>query len=189
MESEETIEEAREAAELEGLLSRVGTGDKEALGELYIRTHAAVYALALSVLGNTHEAEEICHDAFLRVWDCAAGYRAKGSPMAWLMTVTRNLCLTQLRRKKRRAELTAEEWDAIPDRDRGLEAEDRALLQWALGSLGGDSRQIVLLHAAAGLKHREIAKLLGLPLNTVLSKYSRAIAKLRAGFERGEDDI
>ena len=175
-----------EAAELDRLLSNIGTGDKEALGELYTRTHAAVYALALSVMANAHDAEEICHDAYLRIWDYASSYKAKGSPMAWIMAVTRNLCLMELRRKKRRKDMSEDEWNAIPADSRGLDAEDRALLQWALGSLDGPSRQIVLLHAVAGLKHREIAKLLGLPQNTVLSKYSRAIAKMRAGLEKGE---
>ncbi len=174
------------AVELERLLLNVGTGDKDSFGELYTRTHAAVYALALSILANAHDAEEAAHDAYLRVWDYAASYKAKGSPMAWLMAVTRNLCLMELRRKKRQKELSEDEWNAIPAEDRGLGAEERALLQWALGSLDPASRQIVLLHAVAGLKHREIAKLLSLPQNTVLSKYSRAISKMRAGLEKGE---
>lgn len=172
------------AAMLERLLRDIGTGDRAALGELYTRTHAAVYALALSILGSAQDAEELTHDAYLRIWDYASGYRAKGSPMGWIMAVTRNLCLMELRRRKRRADLTEDEWNAIPAEDRGLTSDDRALLQWALGSLDPASRQIVLLHAVAGLKHKEIAKLLGIPQNTVLSKYSRALAKLRAGLEK-----
>ena len=174
------------AATLERLLRDIGTGDREALGELYRLTHAAVYALALSVLGSAQDAEEATHDAFLRIWDYAGSYKAKGSPMAWIMAVTRNLCLMELRRKKRQKDISDDEWNAIPSENRGLNTEDRALLQWALGSLDPASRQIVLLHAVAGLKHREIAKLLSLPQNTVLSKYSRAIGKMRAGLEKGE---
>ena len=174
------------AAMLERLLRDIGTGDRDALGELYTLTHAAVYALALSILASAHDAEEATHDAFLRIWDYAGSYKAKGSPVAWIMAVTRNLCLMELRRKKRQKDLSEDEWNAIPAEDRGLNSEDRALLQWALGSLDPASRQIVILHAVAGMKHKEIAKLLGLPQNTVLSKYSRAIGKMRAGLEKGE---
>lgn len=64
--------------------------------------------------------------------------------------------------------------------------EDRAVLEAALNILSDQERQIVVLHAAAGLKHREIAKLLELPLPTVLSKYRRALSKLKTKLE-GDD--
>ena len=147
---------------------------------------ARVYGLALSITGSAQEAEELCHDAFLRIWDYAGSYRAKGSPMAWTLAITRNLCLMELRRRKRRTDLTDEEWNAIPADAPGVSAEDRAVLQRALSVLEGTERQIVLLHSVSGLKHREIAKLIDMPLNTVLSKYRRAIAKLRAMMEEGE---
>ena len=56
---------------------------------------------------------------------------------------------------------------------------DRLVLEAALKALGEEERQVVLLHAASGLKHREIARDLGLPLSTVLSRYSRALKKLQ----------
>ena len=138
--------EAR-AAMLERLLRDIGTGERDELGALYTLTHAAVYALALSILASAHDAEEATHDAFLRIWDYAGSYKAKGSPVGWIMAVTRNLCLMELRRKKRQKDLSEDEWNAIPAEDRGLNSEDRALLQWALGSLDPASRQIVILHA------------------------------------------
>ena len=68
----------------------------------------------------------------------------------------------------------------------GVHPEDRALLEQALGTLEEQARRIVLLHAVTGLKHREIAQLLELPLATVLSKYHRALKKLKAQLE-GDD--
>ena len=171
-----------DSQELERLIQSTARGDTAALSELYRRTRGAVYALALSMTGSAFEAEELCHDAYLRVWDCAGSYRPKGSPMAWILTVTKNLCLMSLRRRRRRGELSEEEWDAIPASS-DVSAEDRAALQDALAALEPQSRQIVLLHAVSGLKHREIGKLLGLPLGTVLSKYKRAIEKLKTILE------
>ena len=172
--------------QLERLLSGVAAGDRGALEQLYCRTRTAVYGLALSYLKNTHDAQDVTQDVYVQVWDCAEQYRPTGSPMGWLLTVCRSLCLIRLRREERRVALSEEEWDAIPAQECGLDADERALLQHALASLGDEERRIVLLHAVTGLKHREIAALLELPLPTVLSKYHRALKKMRSCLE-GDD--
>jgi RNA polymerase sigma factor (sigma-70 family) len=93
----------------------------------------------------------------------------------------------RLRREERHAALSEEEeWDAIPAQECGLNADERTLLQGALASLADEERRIVLLHAVTGMKHREIAALLELPLPTVLSKYHRALKKMRI-FLEGDD--
>ena len=174
---------AEERRELQRLLIRVAGGDRDTLAELYQRTRAAVYGLALSYLKNAHDAQDLTQDVYVQVWDCAAQYHSTGSPMGWLLTVCRNLCLMRLRREERHAALSEEEWDAIPAQECGLNADERTLLQQALASLADEERRIVLLHAVTGMKHREIAALLELPLPTVLSKYHRALKKMRIFLE------
>lgn len=174
---------ALDRSALERLLAGVAAGEQEALAELYHRTRAAVYGMALSYLHNAHDAQDLTQDVFVRVWDCGAQYRPTGSPMGWLLTVCRNLCLMRLRHTERHAVLSEAEWDAIPQQETGLTTEERTLLQHVLSRLGEEERRIVLLHAVTGLKHREIAALLELPLPTVLSKYHRAIRKMRADLE------
>jgi len=177
---------AEDRYELQRLLLRVAGGEREALAELYRRTRSAVYGLALSYLKNAHDAQDLTQDVYVQAWDCAEQYRPTGSPMGWLLAVCRNLCLMRLRREERHAALSEEEWDAIPAQECGLDADERTLLQQALASLAGEERRIVLLHAVTGMKHREIAALLELPLPTVLSKYHRALKKMRAYLE-GDD--
>ena len=172
--------------ELQRLLIHIAGGEREALAELYQCTRAAGYGLALSYLKNAQDAQDLTQDVYVQVWDCAAQYRPTGSPMGWLLAVCRNLCLMRLRREERHAAISEEEWDAIPARECGLDADERALLQDALASLADEERRIVLLHAVTGLKHREIAALLELPLPTVLSKYHRALKKMRS-FLEGDD--
>ena len=172
--------------ELQQLLIRIAGGEREALAELYRRTRSAVYGLALSYLKNAHDAQDLTQDVYVQVWDRAGQYRPTGSPMGWLLTVCRNLCLMCLRREERRTALSEEEWDTIPAQECGLDADERALLQQALAGLADEERRIVLLHAVTGMKHREIAALLELPLATVLSKYHRALKKMRAYLE-GDD--
>lgn len=98
--------------------------------------------------------------------------------MAWILTITRNLAYQRLRRAKR--ETAAE--DIPEEADHAIlseETENKMILETALKTLGEEERQIVMLHAVSGLKHREIAALLGLGLPTTLSRYHRALAKLQ----------
>lgn len=177
------VEERRE---LDGLLFRVAAGDREALAALYRRTRTAVYGLALTYVKNAYDAQDVTQDTFVRVWDSAQQYRSQGSPMGWLLTVARNLALMKLRQGARQVALDEEEWAAIPEDSPNVSLEDRQVLQTALAALGDQERQVVLLHAVTGLKHREIAALLELPLATVLSKYHRALRKLRVQLEGDE---
>ena len=170
-------------AELERLIGAVADGNTEAFAELYRRTKGAVYALALSVLRSPQDAEDVMQDTFLSLQAGAGSYRAQGTPMAWIMTVCRNHSLKRLQTRKH--EPLPEEWEL--SEARGLSQEERVLLRQLLSSLGEAERQIVALHAAAGFKHREIAAMLGLPLATVLSKYHRAMKKLRKQLEQEDD--
>ena len=173
-------------AALEDCIARIAGGDKDALADLYSRTRPAVYGFALSIVKNAHDAEDILHDACLQVWNAAGGYRRQGKPMAWLLTVARNLALMRLRERGKTQELTDEEWSALPARAPDVTTEDRHVLRAALSLLSEQERQVVMLHAVTGLKHREIAQLLELPLATVLSKYRRALKKLNLLLE-GDD--
>lgn len=172
--------------QLEGLMAGLAAGDRESLAQLYHRTRAAVYGLALSILGSGHDAEDVTQDTYVAAWEKCHLYRPQGTPMAWLLTITRNLARMKLRDRGRTQDLGEEQWHAIPAQSPSVTPEDRAVLEAALSILSDQERQIVMLHAAAGLKHREIAKLLELPLPTVLSKYRRALSKLKNKLE-GDD--
>ena len=173
-------------SELEELLLGVAAGDREALSGFYARTRTAVYGLALSYLRSGHDAEDVTQDTYIRVWNSAEGYRPQGKPMAWLLTITKNLSLMRLRERDKVVELPQEDWNTLAIDSPAVTAEDRQVLTAALTALTDQERRIVLLHAVTGLKHREIAQILELPLATVLSKYHRALKKLRNRLEGDE---
>lgn len=182
-------QEARAAnpnGELEALISDIAAGSREDLAELYRRTRAAVYGLALSYLKNGAEAEDVAQDTFVKVWAAAPSYRPQGKPMAWLLTIARNLALGRLRTAARIQDLSEAQWSAFSIESDSLTADDRTVLAAALGRLSDEERHIVVLHAVCGLKHREIAQFLGLALPTVLSKYHRSLKKLKTILE-GDD--
>lgn len=162
----------------EGLLSRVGQGEGEALEALYRQTVRAVYALALSILRNPEDAKDVSQEVYLRVRAAAHLYVPQGKPLAWLFTITRNLC-RDAQREKGRTEASPEGLEDDLRFSYVADPTDRLVLEAALQTLGEEERQVVLLHAVSGMKHREIAKDLGLPISTVLSRYSRSLKKLQ----------
>ncbi|MCI9105802.1 MAG: RNA polymerase sigma factor [Lachnospiraceae bacterium] len=166
----------------EELLNRVGIGDSEAFRQLYHNTDRTVYSFILSILKNPQDAEEVMQETYLKIWTSAASYHSQGKPLAWIFTIARNLCYMKFRDQKRQADMGLDELNGEETGEVCLPLEnlaDAMVLRSALEVLKEDERQIVLLHASAGLKHREIAADLQMPLATVLSKYNRAIKKLK----------
>ena len=116
-------------AALEDCIARIAGGDKDALADLYSRTRPAVYGFALSIVKNAHDAEDILHDACLQVWNAAGGYRRQGKPMAWVLTITRNLAISRLREHGRTEPLVQEDWqDRLADNP-AVTHEDRMMLE------------------------------------------------------------
>lgn len=161
---------------IENLMAKLAEGDAASMGPIYDMTRTSVYAYALSMLKNTFDAEDVLHDCYLRLFAGAGGYVPQGRPMAYIMRIARNLCIDRLNERKLRADLPDEAWESLLKTEENPQSLPVAE---SLARLSDDERQIVLLHAVAGFRHRETAKLMGLPLSTVLSKYSRAIKKLR----------
>lgn len=165
----------------EDLLMRVGKGDQEAFRQLYQNTDRSMYSFILSIVKNPQDAEEIMQEAYLKVWTSAAGYKSQGKPLAWMFTIARNLCYMKFREQKHDSDITLDDLngeetgEVCPEIE---QAADKMVLMAALNILKEDERELVLLHATAGMKHREIAAALGIPLATALSKYNRAMKKM-----------
>lgn len=165
----------------ENLFDRIAQNDMNAFEELYRLTDKTVYAFVLSILKNPYDAQDIMQDTYVKIRSAAHLYKKQGKPLAWIFTIARNLCLMKLRTAKRTTDTSI---DDIEDSSffatsGDSHAEDRIVLNAALSILAQEEREIVILHAVSGLKHHEIAKSLGMPLSTVLSKYNRALKKLK----------
>lgn len=166
----------------EKLLVSAGRGDKESFRKLYENTYRRVYGYVLSIVKVPGDAEEILQETYVRVWVSCPNYKPQGKPLAWIFTIAKNECRMMFRDRRHDADVDindlpeGEVVDYCPQLEN---AADREALNAALNLLGEDERSIVLLHASQGMKHREIADAMGLPLSTVLSKYSRAMKKLQ----------
>lgn len=174
-------------ATLDSFLSKIAKEkDREALSQLYHATSTGIYAYALSVLKNSYDAEDVLQECYLCVFSSAHTYRSMGKPLAWMMTITKNLCFQRIRERQKVADVPEEDWEKYLEGNEGISSEDRMILKECMQLLNDEERKIVVLHAVVGFKHREIAKLFELPLSTVLSKYNRAIKKLKTALMKGD---
>ena len=169
---------------IENCILEMKTGSKESLSKFYELCKGAIYGFALSILKNKQDAEDVLQDVLLKIYNSAEYYKANGKPMPWVLTITKNFSIMKIRERQKVSFETSEEWEKIGFTEDTLDEEDKYFLNDLLSVLSDEERQIVLLKACAGLKHRDIAKLLDIHLSTCLSKYNRAIKKLQNNCER-----
>lgn len=158
--------------ELDNYLERISLNDTEAFNELYNSINTNVYSFALSILKNHDDALDVVQDTFISIYHNAYRYEKKGKPMAWILTITKNLAYMKIRSNKKEVDITNIEFKKNDN-------YDKILINYLLENLTAEERQIIVLHSLNGFKFHEIAGILDLKLTTTLSKYHRAIKKLK----------
>jgi RNA polymerase sigma-70 factor, ECF subfamily len=158
-----------------------GIGALEALYEEY---HRQALGLALRVLGNMGEAEEVVQEAFLAVWRAGHTYDpARGSTRTWVLTLVRNRAIDVVRARQRRPVQPLDETFDPPDSaDVPLQAAlnvDAARVAEALYRLPPEQRTVIELAYSSGLSHTEIAARLSVPVGTVKGRIRLGLDRLR----------
>ena len=157
------------------------------MAELYDRHARPIYSLALRILGDATEAEDIVQEVFSQAWKQAARYDAsRGAVGAWLLTLARSRAIDHLRAKRARPGEVSDERvagqlvDAGPPADSlVLSSEQVARVRAALDELPLLQRAAIELAYYEGLTHAEIADRLEQPLGTVKTRIRLAMLKLR----------
>ncbi|MBV9356054.1 MAG: sigma-70 family RNA polymerase sigma factor [Chloroflexi bacterium] len=164
----------------------VARGDTDAVGELYDRHASAVYGMAMSVLRDPTVAQDVTQETFVRLWTRAQAFDAhRGTLLGWLLAVTRNLALDELRRQRRaseRAELLMREATVQGTGDLDLLLQrgwDSQRVRDALGELSTLQRQTVELVYFQGYTLTEVAERLAVAVGTVKSRLHSALTGLR----------
>lgn len=167
----------RNGAHVLALLNRVSHGDAQALGEFYDLFAGLVNGLALRILRDRSDAEDVVQEVFVQAWRQAARFdAARGTPEAWICTITRSRALDRLRRRAVRREDSTDEPPASGTAPR---AEEALAVRAALGTLSADQRLALELAYYEGLSQSEIAERLGQPLGTVKTRIRTAMLRLR----------
>ena len=173
------------------ILQRIASGNVSAVGELYDRYSPTLFPIALRIVRDRAEAEDVLHDAFVAVNERAGQYASeRGSVVAWLVTLVRNLSIDRTRRRERRGTLAREILPHEPpasvrDPERlTSEASERDKIRRALDTLPEAQRVTLEVAFFEGLSYPEIAAREGVPLGTIKSRAARALASLREALEK-----
>ena len=161
----------------------VRSGDVSALGMLFERHHAAVFDYLSRVTGDRAAAEDLVQDVFVRILKYRGTYRDDGSFETWLFRIARNARADYFRKRTVSAPLdddALEQPEPSPGPMRQLEAQrDRERLRHALLRLRDDRRELIVLARYRGLKHEQIAEILGIEVGAVKVRLHRAMRELR----------
>ncbi|MDY8108582.1 sigma-70 family RNA polymerase sigma factor [Fulvimarina sp. 2208YS6-2-32] len=176
--------------ELVALLRQVATGDKAALKHVYDRTQAKLFGVALRILNDRREAEDVLQDVYLSVWMKAADFDPeRASPITWLATIARNRSIDRVRQIGRRDEkdidTALEIADASPDAFEQVSAEDeRQRLAACIEELDGRTGEAIRTAFFGGVTYQELADKAEVPLGTMKSVIRRGLIKLKGCLSR-----
>jgi RNA polymerase sigma-70 factor, ECF subfamily len=168
------------------LVAAMAGGDRDALAELYERHAGILLGLAMRIVRDRREAEDLLHDVFLEAWRSAKDFDPRrGRVRTWLAIRMRSRALDL--QKSARVSRNAGDagLDALVD-DQESRSPDHARVRAALGSLGPEQRRVLELAYFEGLSCTEIAARVEIPVGTVKSRIAAALERLRSGMVSGQ---
>jgi len=187
MNTTDTREESR-AEELD-LLRRIAQRERAAFEALYDRYANILYASAMKFVKEDADAQDVVQDVFIQIWDKAKLYDpAKGKPLTWALTLTRNRAIDRIRAIQRRTRLrdefeqetTVDESAGVREALSGVDASEKGqILRAAVNQLSPQQKKVIELAYFSGLTQTEIADKLGEPLGTVKARARRGLLKLK----------
>lgn len=167
-------------------------GDTDAFEQLVEMHSSRIYSIALRMVGNPTDAEDLAQEAFLRIWKGLEGFNMDAKFSTWAYRLTTNVCIDYLRKEKKNNNVPlfteddeGEETELqIPDEryspEQKMEQEQlRQSVEQAMNSLDPQYRQILTLRELGGLSYDEIARQLELKEGTVKSRIARAREHMR----------
>lgn len=180
---------ARPNPNLTQLVAAMAAGQEPAMGELYDLTSGLVHGVALRMLENPQDAEEVVLDVYMKAWRNASTYSVdRGSVTAWLVMMARSVAIDRIRSRNAQpktldlASVAVSEpagSEATPEQSTG-QNERRTRIQLALGELPTEQREALVLAFFGGLSHAELAERLGQPLGTIKTRIRLGLRRLRS---------
>ncbi|HEU4327100.1 MAG TPA: sigma-70 family RNA polymerase sigma factor [Roseiflexaceae bacterium] len=173
------------------LIAAISQGDNRALEALYDRYSAVVYRMALRIVKNQEQAEDIVQEVFWRVWRRSSSFeRERGRVAQWLFGVAHNLCIDELRRMRSRPISVYEDVEhpliqQLPDErtdvaSEAWQSEQRRVITDMLDQLPEAQRQAIEMAYFGGMSHQEIATKLNRPLGTIKTRVRLGLHKLKS---------
>lgn len=181
------------AADDVALVRAAQQGDMGAFEELVARHRDKIYARAYSMMRNEEEAIDLSQEAWVKGWQRLVQFQGDASFTTWMTRITINLCLDQLRRKKRQRTESIEEMDeasggverqmpvvTVNPTERLERAELRVRIDQALSQLSAAHRTVMVLHEFERMDYKTIANTMNCSIGTVMSRLFYARRKMAA---------
>lgn len=186
-----------QAATEAALIGRAQHGDLQAFDDLVRAHQQQVYAVAVRMLGDRDEAQDVAQDAFVRAYRSIGGFRGEARFATWLVSITMNLCRNRRRWWARRRRVVVASMDDPLENEAGTlgqqvadpapgpsadaeHREQRERLVATVQMLSEAERTMIVLRDLQGYSYEEIAGILQVQVGTVKSRLSRARMRLRA---------
>jgi RNA polymerase sigma-70 factor, ECF subfamily len=162
------------------------------LDELLISHLDSAYNLARWLMRNSHDAEDVVQEAYLRAFQYSGGFHG-GDARAWLLMIVRNTSYRCLGRKRMNEQFDENIHVGLPasvtPEQVLLQTADADLVEKALRELPVRFREIIVLRELEGLSYKEIADVMGVPMGTVMSTLSRARGRLRHALDQLRNNL
>lgn len=170
----------------EELIAALYSGNHQSFEKFYNRFSQVLYGTILTWVSDSHVAENLLQDAFVKAWANRETYDpAKGRLFTWLYNISRNVCIDYYRSrqyKKGKAAILSDDISLLMNTKLSVKLPDTIGLRKLLDMLRNEERQVVELMYFKGFTQKEIAKLMDMPLGTVKTRMSMAIKNLRSFF-------
>ncbi|MEW6723473.1 MAG: sigma-70 family RNA polymerase sigma factor [Bacillota bacterium] len=177
----------------EQLVARAQRGDVAAFEELITAYQKKVFNLAYRMVGNQEDASDLAQEAFLKAFRAMPDFKGQASFSTWLYRIVSNVCLDELRQRRRRQTISLDEPLQLEDEplprqvaDSGDGPEEilerrevQEIVQQGIGELGDDHRLALILRELQGKSYQEIAEITGCNIGTVKSRINRARLSLK----------
>jgi len=175
---------------LSALLARVAQGDAEAFSDLYTASSSKLFAVALRILRNREQAEEVLQEAYVKIWNHAGDFKPDiAAPITWMAAIVRNRSLDEVRRKAGKVfvddgvldNLESDDLSAVTLLER---QDDVAKLRKCLEGLEAEKRKMVCLAYLDGMSREDLAHKFGKPEGTVKTWLRRSLMQLKGCLEQ-----
>ncbi len=176
----------------EALIKKAQKGDNDSFELLIIAFQDKAYAIAFSVMGNTHDAYDMVQESFIKVYKNLHKFNFNSSFNTWLYRIIKNTCIDQLRKNNRKKTLSYDATYLNKDNELSFQIEDEKnnmdviferkesveLIKSSMEKLSIDHRTVIVLSDVKGYDYQEISELLQVSLGTVKSRISRGRSRL-----------
>lgn len=177
--------------EEKSLIQKAAAGDTAAFEQLVLRYQTQVYNLALRMVSNDADAQDLAQEAFVRAWRALDSFQFSSQFSTWLYRLTSNICIDFLRAQKKHKAVSltvlqddeTQQWDMedsapLPEAQM-IDREEHEALAEAIASLDPEYRQVLVLRIVNDCSYQQISQVLGIREGTVKSRLSRAREQLR----------